>query len=175
MNESSEVRPVGEVAKNRLEAEQNWLSLFENYQVPVHAFRLAAIYGPGRSAIERVISGNAQKIIKKGYFFSRIHVEDICGVLIKSMESPKSGSIYNVTDDLPVQNSDVLDYACNLLGKESLPEVSIESSEISERMRDFYRFNRKVSNKKIKTELNYSLKYPTYKEGLKTIYQSLSN
>lgn len=169
VDEYSEVNARDIFGITRAKVEREWLSLYRKNSVPSHIFRLSGIYGPGRSVIENILKNEAKKIVKKDHFFSRIHVDDICGILLKSMCKPEAGSIYNLSDDLPAANHEVLDYACDILSVPHLPEINYEDAALSEHMRSFYENNKRVSNNKIKQELSYALKYPSYKEGLSSI------
>lgn len=144
----------------RAAAEQAWL------QLGAQVFRLAGIYGPGRGPFEKVLSGQARRIIKPGQVFSRIHVEDIAQVLAASIARPDPGRIYNVCDDEPAPPEDVLAHAAALLGLPPPPEVAFEEAEMSPMARSFYAANRRVRNDRIKQELGVRLRYPDYRAGL---------
>jgi nucleoside-diphosphate-sugar epimerase len=159
--------------KRRVAAEGHWLAS----GLPVHIFRLAGIYGPGpgRNALESVRSGKARRIIKPNQMFGRIHVEDIATTLLASMNRPNPGAIYNVADDEPAPPQDVVAYAAGLLGVEPPPEIPFESAEISAAARSFYQDNRRVCNQRIKEELGVELGFPSYREGLKAIVESMAS
>lgn len=163
VDEESELRGVGGRLQRRIKAEQDWLGLGG------HVFRLAGIYGPGRNAIEEVKAGRARRIDRPGQVFSRIHVEDIAQVILASMKTPKPGSIYNVCDDEPAPAHEVVSYACELLGKKPPPLLPFTAANLSPMGKEFYSANRRVSNKRIKIELQVCLKYPTYQDGLRAI------
>lgn len=150
----------------RLEAELNWLAMHERYGLPVHIFRLAGIYGPGRGVLEQVRSGRARRIVKPGQVFSRIHVDDIVGVLRASMARPNPGAIYNVCDDEPEAPDKVVEHACALLGVIPPEPVAFEDAELSEMARSFYADNKRVRNDRIKTELGVVLRHPSYRDGM---------
>jgi nucleoside-diphosphate-sugar epimerase len=135
----------------------------------VHVFRLAGIYGPGRNQIEGLRNGTAKRIVKPGQVFSRIHVEDIAGILRASMAHPNPGSAYNVCDDEPAPPQDVVAWAAELIGVEPPPEVAFEDAELSPMAKSFYSESKKVSNAKVKDELGYRFRYPTFREGLKAL------
>ncbi|MDB5408882.1 MAG: putative NAD-dependent epimerase/dehydratase, partial [Rhodospirillales bacterium] len=116
VDENSELRPVGERGRRRVAAEQGWLDLRHDHGLPVHLFRLAAIYGPGRSTLDAVRRGTAQRIVKPGQIFSRTHVADIAAVLDASIARPDPGRVYNVCDDEAAPPQDVVTFACDLLG-----------------------------------------------------------
>lgn len=99
VDESSDLRPAGLRGRRRVEAEEGWLDLWRHHGRPVHLFRLAGIYGPGRGPFEQVRNGTAKRVIKPGQVFSRIHVDDIVQVLEASMAKPHPGAAYNVCDD----------------------------------------------------------------------------
>ncbi|STX50195.1 oxidoreductase (NAD-dependent epimerase/dehydratase) [Legionella busanensis] len=153
----------------RLNTEKAWTAFAKQYQLPLHIFRLAGIYGPGRNAISRIKAGKKLSIYKSGQFFSRIHVSDIVSVLLASLEYPKSYSIYNVADDEPTASHIIDAYACNLLKQSPLPLINYEEANLSPFERHFYTNNRRVANAKIKNELKIKLKYPTYQEGLQQL------
>jgi nucleoside-diphosphate-sugar epimerase len=132
-------------------------------------FRLAGIYGPGRNQIEAVLNGTARRIVKPDQVFSRIHVEDIVGVLEASIARPDPGRIYNVADDAPAPPGDVVAFAAELAGRPPPPETAFETATLSPMARSFYGESKRVSNRRIKQELGYRLRFPTYREGLKAL------
>ncbi|MGL6209625.1 MAG: SDR family NAD(P)-dependent oxidoreductase, partial [Paracoccaceae bacterium] len=134
--------------------------------LPLHIFRLAGIYGPGRGPFEKVRDGTARRILKPGQVFSRIHVEDIAQTLIASITHPNPGTAYNVCDDDPAPPEDVLVHAAHLLGLPDPPAIPYETAEMTPLARSFYAESKRVRNDRIKTELGVNLRYPTYREGL---------
>lgn len=171
VDEESEPRPAGERGRRRVEAERSWLNFWDGHGLPVHLFRLAGIYGPGRSAIDHVRAGTARRIAKAGHVFSRIHVDDILRVLEASIASPYGGRAYNVADDEPAEPAQVVEYACKLLGMAPPPLVPWDEAKtkLSAMARSFYDDDKRVSNARIKHELGIRLAYPTYREGLAAI------
>ncbi|MCW5734599.1 MAG: SDR family oxidoreductase [Enhydrobacter sp.] len=165
VDETTPSRPDQPRSIERLAAERVWQAM------DATIFRLPGIYGPGRSAIDRVKAGTAQRIDKPGQVFSRIHVADIAAAVLAAMMRPSSGRIYNVADDLPASNSEVIAYACELLGV-PIPPI-IPWAEVAPTMsamaRSFYAENRRVRNERLKHELGVTLRYPTYREGLRAI------
>jgi len=129
-------------------------------------FRLAGIYGPGRSVFEKLAEGTARRINKGGQVFSRIHVADIGGVLEASIAKPRAGAIYNVADDEPAAPGDVVAYAAEMMGVEPPPEIDFEDADLSPLARTFYQGSRRIGNALIKSELGVKLRYPTFREGL---------
>lgn len=170
VDENSGLHPTGPRQRARVDAERGWLDL-GRLGVPVHVFRLAGIYGPGRSALDTVRAGNARRIVKPGQVFSRIHVEDIANVLEASIGKPNPGAIYNVCDDDAAPPQDVIAFACALLGVEAPPELpyAAASAAMSDMARSFYADNKRVRNMKVKTELGVKLAYPDYRAGLKAL------
>jgi hypothetical protein len=160
VDESSELRPTSERLKRRVEAESAWR------ERGGHVFRLAGIYGPGRSVIEDIREGAARRIDKEGQVFSRIHVADIAQTVVASMQRPNPGSAYNVCDDEPAPAHEVVAYGCKILGVAPPPLIPFAEADLSPMGREFYAANRRVNNSKIKEELGVSLYYPTYREGL---------
>ena len=166
VDEGAETAPTSERGKRRVEAERGWLALGEDHGLAVHVFRLAGIYGPGRSALAAVKRGTARRIAKPGQVFSRIHVADIAQVLAASIAKPHAGAIYNVCDDEPAPAADVVAHACTLLGVAPPPLMPLEDADLSPMARSFYADNRRVSNARIKAELGVTLRYPNYRAGL---------
>ncbi len=167
VDESSALRPTTARGKARVLAEREWASL----GLPLHIFRLAGIYGPGRGPFAKVRSGQARRIIKPGQVFSRIHVEDIAQVLEASIARPNPGAIYNVCDDDPAPPEEVIAYAAELLGL-PLPEaVAFDHAEMSPMARSFYAESKRVRNDRIKDEVGVELIYPDYRTGLKAMLE----
>ena len=154
----------------RVRAEHAWASIPD---LPVHIFRLAGIYGPGRGPFAKVRAGTARRIVKPGQVFSRIHVEDIATTLMASLQRPNPGAIYNVCDDLPAPPEDVIAYAAKLLKLPIPPEVDFDHAEMTAMARSFYAESKRVRNDRIKTELGVSLKYPDYRTGLTALAETL--
>lgn len=153
-------------SRARVAAEFAYLAMEAEHDLPVHVFRLAGIYGPGRGPLEKLKAGKARRIVKPGQVFNRIHVEDIVQVLRASIARPNPGAIYNVVDDEPAPPQDVVSYGAKLLGL-PIPEAEFWTEvEMSEMQRSFYEENKRVTNTRIKQELGVELKYPTYREGL---------
>ncbi|MFC1672558.1 SDR family oxidoreductase [Pseudomonadota bacterium] len=169
--ETSRLLPTQERSRFRGLAETRWQNLAVRSQLPLHVFRLAGIYGPGRSPLDKVRAGRAQRIASPGHLFSRIHVADIAGVLQASIAKPNPGGVYNVCDDDPAQPSDVIKYACELLGVEVPDEVEFEEAvkTMSPMAQSFWADNRLVMNDKIKDELGVKLDYPDFKSGLQAV------
>ncbi|MGY8998379.1 MAG: SDR family oxidoreductase [Rhodospirillales bacterium] len=167
-NEKSIVNPSNERSHWRALAEKSWLKRSG------HIFRLAGIYGPGRSSLDRLNAGLSRSIHYPGHLFSRIHVEDIAQTVIASINQPGPGSIYNVCDDEAIEQQKVEAYAANLLGMEPPPIMSFKEAalDMSPMVKTFWQDNRRVDNTKIKNELGIKLIYPTFREGLKSIHQS---
>ncbi|MFW5833869.1 MAG: SDR family oxidoreductase [Pseudomonadota bacterium] len=162
VDETSELAPTSRRGWRRVAAEKAWLES----GLPAHVFRLAGIYGPGRSALDQLRAGTARRIVKPGQVFSRIHVEDIANVLEASIERPKPGAVYNVCDDEPAPPQDVIEYAARKLGLPVPPDLPYETAELSPMARTFYLDNRRVKNDRIKHELGVHLAYPTYRHGI---------
>lgn len=162
VDETTPVNPQSARAVQRVLAERQWQTL----GLPVHVFRLAGIYGPGRGPFEKVRYGSARRIIKPGQVFSRIHVDDIATVLQASIAQPHPGAVYNLCDDDPAPPEDVLSCAAALLGLPEPPAVAYDAAEMTPMARSFYAESKRVRNDRIKAELGVMLAYPSYREGL---------
>ena len=169
VDESSERIPASERGRRRVMAEDSWLDLWRTHGIPVHVFRLAGIYGPGRNALETVRQGQARRIRRPGQVFGRIHLDDIVQTLMASIDRPNPGTAYNLADDESAPPDEVIAYACELLGIEPPPLQAFDDvkGSLSPMALSFYGENKRVSNRRIKEELGISLKWPTYREGLK--------
>ena len=168
VNEDSETKPTSPNGIGRLKAEKSWLSLKTNNDLPVQIFRLSGIYSNESNILIRLKSGTAKLVNKKNHYFSRIHVEDISNILFKSLSQFKSGEIYNLSDDKPSSSEEITLHGAKILNIESIKKIEVNEIE-SEMMKNFYKDSKKVSNKKMKLFFNYSLKFPTYIEGLSYI------
>ena len=168
VDEATPINPQSLRAVQRVQAEEAWLST----GLPVHIFRLAGIYGPGRGPFEKVRDGSARRIIKPGQVFSRIHVDDIAETLLASILRPNPGAIYNVCDDDPAPAEDVLSHAAHLLGLPEPPAISYDEAEMTPLARSFYAESKRVRNDRIKAELGVKLRYPDYRAGLAELLKS---
>lgn len=173
VNEETPLSPTVKRGNLRAAAEAAWQKLAHEAGFPLHIFRLAGIYGPGRGPFAKVRGGTARCIIKENQFFSRIHVDDIANVLAASIASPVAGGrIYNVCDNEPAPPQDVLAHAARLLGMPVPPAEDFETAKMHPMARSFYSESRKVSNARIRDELGVTMLYPTYREGLQGILDS---
>lgn len=164
IDETTLADPQSKRSKLRVAAEKAWLHRQAKIGFALGVFRLAGIYGQGRSALDKVRDGTARRIIKPGQVFNRIHVDDI-GRVVASGAAQGVGGIFNVTDDEPCPPQDVIAHASSLVGVEPPPEIAFEDADLSPMGRSFYGENKRVSNAKIKQAFGPML-YPTYREGL---------
>jgi nucleoside-diphosphate-sugar epimerase len=168
VDETGELAPVNGRSRWRVAAEAEWLALVSE-GLPVQVFRLAGIYGPGRSALDRLREGTAQRVVKPGQVFSRIHVDDIVQALRASMQRGQPGAVWNLADDEPAPPQDVIAFAAELLGMEPPPEVAFEDAELSPMARSFYAESKRVDNRRLRDALGVRLAYPDYRAGLRAI------
>ncbi|MGR3443379.1 SDR family NAD(P)-dependent oxidoreductase [Thalassococcus profundi] len=166
VDEATPLHPGTDRGQARVEAEAAWGAIPD---LPVHFFRLAGIYGPGRGPFAKVRAGAARRIVKPGQVFSRIHVDDIAQVLAASITHPNPGAVYNVCDDDPAPPQDVIAHAAELLDLPIPPEVPFREADMSPMARSFYSESKRVSNDRIKTELGVELLYPDYRAGLRAL------
>ncbi|MFQ5958426.1 MAG: SDR family oxidoreductase [Alphaproteobacteria bacterium] len=169
VDEDTPLTPSGERGLRRVAAEELWLNYWWGHGIPVHVFRLAGIYGPGRSALDAVRAGSAKRIDKQGHVFSRVHVDDIVAVVRASMARPDGGRAYNVCDGAPAPPAEVIEFACRLLGVEPPPLIPFDEAELSPMAQSFYADNKRVRNDRIKEELGVELEFPDYETGLRAI------
>lgn len=171
VDETSALNPSSPRSQRRVDAEAQWMSLLIKNQTPSHVFRLAGIYGPGRSTFDQIRRGQAKRIFKPGHVFSRIHIDDIANILAASIAKPDPGAIYNVCDNEPAPPAEVTGYACSLLGIDP-PEVE-DFETAKKRMTpmglSFWTDNRRVSNRRIRECLGVELAHPDYRSGLQAV------
>ncbi|WP_299203523.1 SDR family oxidoreductase [uncultured Tateyamaria sp.] len=163
VDEDTPLSPSTRRGQWRKDAEAAWQAI---PGLPLHIFRLAGIYGPGRGPFAKVRAGTARRIIKPNQVFSRTHVEDIAQIVAASIARPAPGTAYNVCDDDPAPPQDVIEYAAQLLGLPTPPAEDFETAEMTPMARSFYAESKRVRNDRIKDELGVKLLYPTYKVGL---------
>jgi nucleoside-diphosphate-sugar epimerase len=173
IDEEAPLRPTSDRSIRRAKAEQAWLDLGAATGKRVVIFRLAGIYGPGRSAVDNILDGSARRIIKQGQIFNRIHRDDIAGVLEAAIDRTPRHTIYNITDDLPAPPQDVITYAADLLGRAPPPAIPFAEANLSPMGASFYAENKRVSNARAKGDLRWRLTYPTYREGLEAIVRDV--
>ena len=166
VDETTPLTPSTKRGIARVQAESAWAAIPD---LPLHIFRLAGIYGPGRGPFAKVRAGTARRIIKADQVFSRTHVADIARVLAASIRNPNPGAVYNVCDNDPAAPQDVIGYAADLLGLPLPPAEDFEKAEMSPMARSFYAESKKVRNDRIKNELGVELLYPDYRSGLKAL------
>ncbi|WP_199090675.1 SDR family oxidoreductase [Bosea sp. ASV33] len=169
IDEAMPPAPTNARTRQRVEIEEAWLQLGLDSGKPVQIFRLSGIYGPGRNAITKLRAGTANRLVKPGQVFNRIHVDDIAGVLMASLAQPRQGAIYNVTDDEPAPPQDVITLAAELTGLTPPPEVPFEQAKLSPMAASFYGESKRVSNALVKREFGYAFRYPTYREALRDL------
>ena len=149
----------------RVAAERDWLDVGKGMGLTVAVFRLPGIYGPGRSTFDRLRDGRARRITSPGQVFSRIHVDDLASGRAASIARPRAGGIYNLCDDAPAPNSEVVTYAAELLGMQPPPEIDVSEAKLPPMAQRFYAESKRVSNARAKAELGWRPAYPTYREG----------
>lgn len=169
VDETTPLTPSSRRGQWRAQAEADWQAIPD---LPLHIFRLAGIYGPGRGPFAKLRAGTARRIIKPGQVFSRIHLDDIAQVLAASIARPNPGAIYNLCDDDPAPPQDVLAFGADLLGIPRPEAIPFDQAEMTPMARSFYSESKRVRNDRIKTELGISLIYPSYRDGLTALLKA---
>lgn len=159
--------PATKRGHDRLAAEQLWQEV-----TSAEIFRVAGIYGPGRSPFQALQEGRAKIIEKQGHFFNRIHQSDITKIIIAAINAPRRHRIINLCDYEPAPQGDVIRYAANLLGVRAPTPVAFEDADLSPMARTFYVSRRRLTSLVIGKELDVVLDYPTYREGLTAIFNA---
>jgi len=172
VDEATPPRPQSTRGRQRLAAEQAWRDFGKSRGIPVAVLRLAGIYGPGRNALTQVTRGDVRRIVKPGQVFNRIHVGDIAQAIDAALAQKASG-IFNLADNEPSPPGEPITYAAQLLGLPVPPEISFADATLtmSPLALSFWQECRRVRNDKLKRELRVTLRYPTYREGLKALHE----
>ena len=153
----------------RVRAEREWLEAGPGLGLTVQIFRLPAIYGPGRSVVDRLRAGTARLVRKPGQIFNRIHVDDAADGLFASMNRPRPGAVYNLADDEPAPADVVTQWAADRMGLPQPPQTDWTDSSVSDAMRRFYLDSKRVSNARAKAELGWRPQHPSYREGIEAV------
>ncbi|WP_337997987.1 SDR family oxidoreductase [Oleispirillum naphthae] len=170
VDETARPNPGSAQGRARLLAETQWLTWGAETATATHIFRLPGLYGPGRSALDAARDGTARRIHRAGHRTSRVHVDDVVAALRLSMAAPSPGRIYNVADDEPAPNAAVVDFACALLGVEPPPLERYEDLAPTDPRLRFLKESRLVSSARLKAELGWTPRYPSYREGLQAAF-----
>ena len=168
VDENTRPEPTSERGIARLDAENNWVKYYKSFNLSIQIFRLAGIYSVKNNVIKRLQAGKLKIVEKNNHSFSRIHVEDIAKILILSLTKFNPGQIFNISDNYPCSNEEIVRYAASLINIKIPKKIKVDDIE-SEMLKDFYKDSKKVNNKKMKIFFDYNLKYPTFKEGLDMI------
>jgi nucleoside-diphosphate-sugar epimerase len=174
IDEDTPLTPALTRAQDRIESERGWQALGAARGVPVAVVRIAGIYGPGQNALETVKSGRARRIVKPGQVFNRIHVGDLADIIdgaISLALTRGAGGVFNAADDEPTAPGDPIAFAAGLLGVAPPPEIPFEEARktMSPFAVSFYGESKRVRNARIKSVLGVTLRYPTYREGLRAL------
>ncbi|RZJ03500.1 MAG: SDR family NAD(P)-dependent oxidoreductase [Brevundimonas sp.] len=167
--EDDELNAASLEGARRVRAERDWLDAGQGMGLTVQIFRLPAMYGPGRSPLDKLRDGTARIVRKPGQVFNRIHVDDAVSGLFASMARPRPGAAYILCDDEPVAADVVIAGAAARLGLPSPPEVDLDDPSVSDAMRRFYLDSKRLSNSRAKAELGWRPKYPSWREGLEAL------
>ncbi len=170
VDETAAPNPGSAQGRARLAAEAQWLAWGAETGVPTHVFRLPGLYGPGRCALDAVRDGTARRIRREGHRTSRVHVDDVNAALRLSMAAPRAGRVYNVADDEPAPNDEVVDFACQLLGAAPPPLERYEDLAPTDPRLRFLRESRLVANGRLKKDLGWTPRFPSYREGLEAAF-----
>jgi nucleoside-diphosphate-sugar epimerase len=167
--EDDELNAASLEGARRVRAERDWLDAGRGMGLTVQLFRLPALYGPGRSPLDRLRDGTARIVRKPGQIFNRVHVDDAVAGLFASMARPHPGAAYTLCDDEPSAADVVIEGAAKRLGLPLPPEVDLDDPSVSDAMRRFYRDSKRLSNAKAKAELGWRPQYPGWREGLEAM------
>lgn len=173
VDETTPANPKSPRSQERLQAEQQWQDFGRTNGAPVAVFRLPGIYGPGRNALINLARGEAKRIVKPGQVFNRIHVHDIAQA-IDAAYTRRADGVFNICDDEPAPAQDPVSYAADLLGVTPPPETQFDDikDSMSPMALSFYAESKRAWNTRMKDELGVTLAYPSYREGLRALYDA---
>lgn len=167
--EDSELNAASLEGARRVRAERDWLDAGQGMGLTVQLFRLPALYGPGRSPLDRLRDGTARIVRKPGQVFNRVHVDDVVSGLFASMARPRPGAAYILCDDEPARADVVMEGAARRLGLPTPPEIDLDDPSVSDAMRRFYLDSKRLSNARAKAELGWRPRYPGWRDGLEAM------
>lgn len=171
IDETAPLKATSARGVERIRVEDAWLAHGKAHNIPVGVFRLAGIYGPGRNQFVSLANGRARRVVKPGQVFNRIEVTDI-GAMVAAAARQRVGGVFNGADNEPAPPQEVVAFAAALMGVEPPPEVAFDEADMTPMARSFYGDVKRVSNQKIKNVLGVDLSAPTYREGLKQLWES---
>lgn len=173
VDETTPPAPTGPRGTKRLDAERQWSTAFERCAVDL--FRVAGIYGPGRSPFAEIRAGRGRRVDKPGHRFGRIHRDDIARAVLAAMSQAREPGVrvLNLNDDLPVESAEATAEAARLIGLPPPPLVPFEEAvrEMSPMGASFWAENRQVASRLTQAALGITWQYPTYREGLRAILE----
>jgi nucleoside-diphosphate-sugar epimerase len=174
IDETAPARPVTPRGQERVDAENAWRALGAGRGTPVAILRLAGIYGPGQNALENVRHGRARRIVKPGQVFNRIHVDDIAQAIDAAFARRADGA-FNLADDEPSPPGDPIAFAADLIGVAPPPEIPFSEAQktMSPMALSFYGESKRARNDRLKRVLGVTLRYPTYREGLRALHAEM--
>lgn len=168
LNEDSPPAPGTARGRARLEAEEGWRDFCARRGLACAIFRIAGIYGPGRSAIDALRAGRARRLVKPGQVFNRIHVVDL-GRIVAAAAARKAAGVFNLCDDEPAPPQDVIAHAATLTGLPCPPETPFNAADLGPMARSFYSENKRLRSNRVGPDLGVRLRYPDYRTGLAAI------
>ncbi len=170
VDETTPPAPGQDRSRRRLATEQEWAAL--GGRVAVDLFRVAGIYGPGRSVLDDLRAGRGRRVIRPGHPFCRVHRDDIAAAVLAAMQQHRTGvRVLNLSDDLPADAAEVVEEAARLLGMAPPPAIPFAEAEarMSPMARSFWQESRRVSSAATQAMLGYRWRFPSYRQGLRAI------
>ncbi|MDC3152206.1 NAD-dependent epimerase/dehydratase family protein [Pelagibacteraceae bacterium] len=169
VNENSKLKGSTRFGLRRKIVEKTWVKFRDSNNLDINILRVSGIYSKENNVLKKINRTNIY--VKEKKYFSRIRIEDLAQIIKKMFYSKKNFLILNASDDKPATNIEVANFAAKLLKIKNLKPLSIKKFK-NKMIKEFYKDSKKVSNKKMKNNLQIKLKYPTYKEGLRNIFNN---
>lgn len=172
VDEATPPAPRSDRARRRVAAEERWREIAAGRALDL--FRLAGIYGPGRSALDDLREGRARRVRKPGHVFGRIHRDDIVQAVLAAVQQdlPPGMRVLNLSDNEPAESADVIAEAARLLGQPPPPALPFDEAApgMSAMARSFWDEDRKVASVATQAALGIAWRHPSYREGLAAIF-----
>ncbi len=167
VNENSKLKSRTKFGLGRKIVEKAWLKFRDLNNLDINILRVSGIYSKENNVLKKITRTNIY--VKEKKYFSRIRIEDLAQILKKMFFSRKKLMVLNASDDKPATNVEVANFAAKLLKIKNLKPIPITKFK-NKMIKEFYKDSKKVSNKNMKKKLQIKLKFPTYKEGLKNLF-----
>ncbi len=171
VTESREPAPNSDRARRRLDGEQQLLDWSSTNRVDYCILRVPGIYGPDRLPLERIKSTKPVISPEQAPYSNRIHEQDLLEICLRLYDHDSINTLYNISDDCPTTMTDYFFQIADKFKIARPPIIDLVDAPetMSAEMMHYVRESRRISNNKIKSSLNLTLRYPSLSHGLAAI------